>query len=114
MGAEGHVNDCGVFADYEREIVAKQGRAVAEIGIYKLRDGVFVHCYGFMSATAGFGYAPSVWDSTPHATEKEARQAAITELLERIGEAESEKAAKEDVRQVRRKLQRLVEQPTLF
>jgi len=113
-GAEGHVNDCGVFANYEREIVAKQGRAVAEIGIYKLRDGVFVYCCGFTSATAGFGYAPSVWASTPHETANDARLAAITELLERIGKVESEQSAREDVRHVRRQLQRLVEQPTLF
>ena len=30
-GAEGHVNDCGVFVNYERETVAKAGRAVADL-----------------------------------------------------------------------------------
>jgi len=115
-GAEGHVNDCGVFTGYEVETVAKCGRAVAEVGVYKLRDGVFVHCCHFMTATAGSGYAPSVWCSTPHETAKQARLAGIAELLESIGavESESEKTAREDVRQIRRQLQREVEQPSLF
>jgi len=57
-GAAGHVNDCGVFADYKLETVAHCGQAVAEVGIYQLREGVYVHCCHFTSATAGFGYAP--------------------------------------------------------
>src|SRR3954465_10570680 len=82
-GAEGRVNDCGVFAGYEPETVAKCGRAVAEVGVYKVREGVFVHCCHFRSATAGSGYAPSVWSATPHETAKQARLAGIAELLER-------------------------------
>jgi len=115
-GAGGHVNDCGVFADYEVETVAKSGRAVAEVGVYKVQEGIFVHCCHFSSATTGSGYGPSVWCSTPHETAKQARLAGIAELLERIGQIGpgSEKTAHEDLRQIRRQLQRLVEQPTLF
>jgi hypothetical protein len=115
-GAEGQVNDHGVFAGYAREVVAKAGRAVAEVGIYKVRDGVYVHCSHFMSPTEGFGYAPNVWDSESHETETQARQAAIAELLERIRDdvPAREKTAHEDVRQIRQQLQRLIAQPTLF
>src|SRR5947209_7372735 len=101
-GAEGRVNDCGVFAGYEAETVAKSGRATAEVGVYKVREGVFVHCCHFMTATAGSGYAPSVWGATPHATAKQARLAGIAELLERIGAygTERDNAAREEVRQM--------------
>jgi hypothetical protein len=114
--AEGHVNDCGVFAGYEREVVAKSNRAVAEVGVYKARDGVYVHCSHFMSATEGFGYAPSVWCSEPHETAEKARAAGIAELLGRIRDRGTggEKAENEDRRQIRRQLQGLVKQPTLF
>jgi hypothetical protein len=115
-GAEGHVNDSGVFADYETETVAKSGRAVAEVGIYRLRDGVFVHCCSFMTATSGSSYAPSVWCSTPHESAKQARLTGIAELLERIGDINPahEKAGQEDVRQLRHQLRREIEQPSLF
>ena len=115
-GAEGHVNDSGVFADYETEIVARCGRAVAEVGIYKLRDGVFVHCTHYMTATSGSGYAPCVWCSTPHDTAKEARLTGIAELLERLRDAghDSDKTGHEDMRQLRQQLQRQIEQPSLF
>lgn len=113
-GAEGHVNDHGVFVNYQKETVAKHGNSVAEVGIYKVRDGVFVHCTRLTVGTSSTSYAPCVWRSVPHATEKEARQAGIMEMLERLGKEAGSNAAREEMRQIKRQLQGLIQQPTLF
>ena len=55
---------------------------IQAVGVSEVREGVFVHCCHFMTATAGSGYAPSVWSAAPHETAKQARMAGIAELLE--------------------------------
>ncbi len=115
-GAEGQVNECGVFASVRMQAVAGVGRGVAEVGVHRVRDGVFVHCCRFSTTASGFGYAPGVWASVPHATEQAARGAGVAELLDRLTDSElgSGRASREEVRQLRSQLRRRTEQPSLF
>ncbi len=115
-GAEGQVNECGVFAGCRMEAVAGVGRGVAEVGVHRVRPGVYVHCCRFTTSTSGFGYAPGVWASVPHATEQAARAAGVAELLDRLGDmdAGSGDGPREGVRQLRQQLCRQTEQPSLF
>jgi hypothetical protein len=111
------VNGCGVFVDYHEEIVARCGRAKATVGVCRVRDGVFVHCCSFEYSLGGFGYAPSVWNSEPHASAEQARLAGIEELLGRIGGRASpgdSPAALAEQAGLRSQMENHIRQPSLF
>ena len=114
---ECQVNDCGVFVDYDEEIVARCGRAKAVVGVSRVRDGVFVHCCSFEYSLGGFGYAPSVWNAAPPDTAEQARLAGIGELLGRIsaqGFPGDPPAAVAEHAALRSQLENHLRQPSLF
>ena len=112
---ECHVNDCGVFSPCPREVVAKSGRAVAEVGICRVRDHVFVFCTGVQTSNYGYSYAASIWSAHPYDTEAAARRAGIQELLERTAEQKGHSAAERaELSVIRARLREQVAQPTLF
>ncbi len=115
--AECQVNDCGVFVDYHEEIIARCGRAKAVVGVCRVRDGVFVHCFSFEYSLGGFGYAPSVWNAEPHVTAEHARLAGIGELLGRIngrGFTGDPVTAVAEHAALRSQLENQIRQPSLF
>jgi hypothetical protein len=81
----GH-NDCGVFMHGERELVAQQGQASAEVIVAQSPSGLFAFGIRFSSPISGFGYAPSIW-AEPFGSREEARNAAIATLLNGLGNA---------------------------
>ncbi|WP_020474165.1 hypothetical protein [Zavarzinella formosa] len=112
---ECHVNDHGIFSPCPREVVAMSGRAVAEVGVCRVREHCYVFCSGLETSTTGFGYAPSVWSAHPYDTEDAARRAGVQELLERTAEQKGHSAAeKAELSVIRARLREQVAQPTLF
>ncbi|WP_020472298.1 hypothetical protein [Zavarzinella formosa] len=114
-GAECHVNPHGVFSPCPKEIVARCGKAVAEVGICRVRDGIFVFCTRLQTGNYGYSYAPSVWVDEPYATEEEARRAGIRELIEgTVAKPGLSKAENAELSVLRARLMGQIRQPTLF
>ncbi|WP_020476181.1 hypothetical protein [Zavarzinella formosa] len=114
-GAECDVNTSGVFCPRQEEIVARCGKAMAVVGLCKVREHVWIFCTRLETCISDYSYAPSVWLAEPFETEDEARRAGIRELLERtankVGHSAAEKA---ELSVIRAKLREQVAQPTLF
>jgi hypothetical protein len=95
----GH-NEHGVFTGDQEETIARQGGAEATITVAQSPSGLFVFGVQFRSPACGFSYAPSIW-LQPFSSREEARQAAIAELLQQLGEEPPGKRDREVLKRLR-------------